>query len=233
MHCLGQSPDVALLNEDHPDAFANWRLRDMKQVERAIRDQRAPVVLLKPIVETQRIAELLAAFTESRALFIVRHWHDNVNSRAKFFGEDQQRMVHGWLDSDFARFPLLPEEIRQTVREAWEVSPDVTTAAACGWLVVNATYQYLDLTGDPRVYKLSYEQLVRNTEATLRDVCAFTGAGYRTGMLREVYGTSVRKAAPPQVPAALAQRCDRLWALLSDEAVGAREPIRSPQTHRA
>jgi len=223
MHCLSQSLEVALLNEDHPAAFQNWRLRDLDVVGRAIHAQRAPVVLLKPIVETQRVAELLDSFPDGRALFIVRHWHDNVNSRAKFFGDDQQRMVEGWLRTDFARFPALPEEIRHVVREAWSSSSTVATAAAVGWLVVNATYEYLGLTGDERVHKLLYEELVQNGEGTLREVCAFVGVPFDPAMLREIYGSSVRKSAPPEVPAVLAERCERLWTQLQGATTGALE----------
>ncbi len=215
VYCLGQSLDVAVLNEDNPAVFVNWRLRDLTMVRHQIARARADIALLKPIVETQRLRELLDAFPESRALFIVRHYHDTINSRVKFFGDSQRGMVETWLATDFERFPALPASVRETVRAAWALDKSTTTAAAIGWLVINASYVYLQLHADTRVQLIHYEALVAESAPCLRRACAFIGIDYNDRMTREIYETSVRRSQPPELPPELEAACAALWITFS------------------
>lgn len=215
VHCLGQSLEVAVLNEDNPAVFDHWRLRELTIVRNEIARAGAEIALLKPIVETQRVAELLDAFPGSRALFIVRHFHDTINSRVKFFGDSQQGMVDTWLATDFERFQALPAAVRETVRVAWAVDQSTTTAAAIAWLVINASYVYLQLHADPRVQLMHYESLVGESVPCLKRTCDFVGIAYHDRMTREIYGTSVRRTEPPELPPGLDAACTALWTTLA------------------
>jgi hypothetical protein len=215
VHCLGQSLNVAVLNEDNPAVFDNWRLRDLTIVRHQIARAGADIALLKPIVETQRVRELLDAFPGSRALFIVRHFHDTINSRVKFFGDSQQGMVDTWLATDFERFPALPASVRETVRAAWVVDQSTTTAAAIAWLVINTSYVYLELHADPRVQLMQYESLVGESVPCLRRACAFIGIDYNDRMTRGIYETSVRRSQPPVLPPELEAACAAQWVTFS------------------
>jgi hypothetical protein len=214
----GQSLAVAVLNEDNPAVFDNWRLRDLTIVRHVVARAGADIALLKPIVETQRVRELLDAFPGSRALFIVRHYHDTINSRINFFGDSQQGMVEKWLATDFERFPALPASVRETVRVAWTIDQSTTTAAAIAWLVINASFVYLDLDADPRVQLMHYESLVGESASCLQRTCAFIGIAYHDRMTREIYGTSVRRAQSPELPANLEAACAALWVALANPA---------------
>ena len=211
VHCLGQSLDVAVFNEDNPAVFVNWRLRELTTVRHQIARAGTDIALLKPIVETQRVGELLDAFPGSRALFIVRHYHDTITSRIKVFGDSQQGIIETWLATDFERFPALPASVRETVRAAWALDKSTTTAAAIGWLVINASYVYLQLHADTRVQLIHYEALVAESAPCLQRACAFIGIDYNDRMTREIYETSVRRSQPPELPPELKAACEALW----------------------
>lgn len=225
VHCLGQSLDVAVFNEDNPDAFDTWKLRELDVVQSVVRGAGAPRALFKPIVETDRTRELLDAFTDSRAVFIVRHYHETISSRIKFFGDSQHESVRRWIEGDFARFPQLPASVADVARRAWAESPSITTAAGINWLVINSVYQYLGLANDPRVALIAYEELMSVPEVALARICRFIDLEYVPRMIREINPGVARPREPLELPAELEAACATMWDALRAAHLAAPEQI--------
>ena len=210
-HCLSRSMDVKLINETDTLAFKNWRLKDLNTVKQAVTSSGAPVVLLKPIVETMRVKELLDTFHASRALFLIRDYRDAINSMASFFGEKHVRAVTSWIESDFRRFPLVPGDLRSLVGRIWEEDCSVESACGIYWLVYNSSYLFLDLRMDERIRIMNYEMLVMEPENTLRGVCDYLGLQYNNDMIADVYATSVNRRPAPSLQPVLQHYCEETW----------------------
>jgi len=210
---LGESVDAKLVNEDNPEGFENWRLREWDVIEDLVGKSFARVVLFKPIVQTWQVREMMGHFDDSRAVFIARGWPDSVNSIARFFGEGVRRAVSSWVATDFEKVSALgvSPSIQATVRENWDPEISVHDSAAIYWYVYNAAYRSLNLDRDPRVLLTFYEDVVREPEAEFRRICEHLGLAYHSRMIRDVGLPSTNVKTEPPVSAELRNRCEEVW----------------------
>lgn len=216
-HSLSRCWEVEMINEDNPKAFENWRLRDLDSVEQVIRASRAPVIAFKPIVETLHAGRFIDRFPGSKAIFLVRHPYDAINSMARFFGERHVDTVKAWVATDFAEQSTAPEGLRAFIRSKCTSNLSIPDAAALYWLLYNDSYRFLRLHHNPAVLLVGYEQLVQNPEATTRALASFVGLKWSEGMMANIYDRSVRKHHKPALDTEIEARCLQTWAYLQGE----------------
>ena len=106
-----------LSNQDRLDGL---RLNPLPEVKRALDADRYPLVVLKPLVETQNADGLLEFFPRSRAIWMYRHYRDVANSNLKRFGMDNGRKNLSHIarnDITNWRAERLPQEVRDLVMQ--------------------------------------------------------------------------------------------------------------------
>lgn len=213
-HCLSKAWNVELVNEDNPKAFDNWRLKSLDIVEEALQASNAGLMLFKPIVESLRANEFLEEFPSATVVFVVRNPDDAINSMVRFFGEGQVRAVRSWVETDFARQPQAPAELREFIANQYHADLSVEDAAGLYWLLYNSSYLFLDLQASSRVTKIRYENLVQEPDGTMQGICDFLGMKWFPSMTDEVYAGSVGKNRKPNLSPAIEQRCREVWERL-------------------
>ena len=67
--------------------YLGIRLNPLSSVEKVVKKQRAPLIVLKPLVESQNLTKLLSFFPGSKALWMYRHYKDVARSNLNKFGE--------------------------------------------------------------------------------------------------------------------------------------------------
>lgn len=215
-HCLDQSLNVKLINEDNPLAFENWRLKALDDVKQVVSTAGAPVVVFKPIVETMRINELLETFPCSRAIFIIRDYSDSINSLVKFFGNSHVNAVNSWIESDFAKLPLVPNELKDRAKRIWSDNSSIENACGIYWLVYNSSYLFLNLRANERICLVAYESLVSESEVKLRELSDFLGLQYKKAMGADIYSTSVKRKPVSNLHPDLRRYCEETWDRLCE-----------------
>jgi hypothetical protein len=210
---LDASLDVCLLNEDNAAAFENWRLRELDVIRRLVDQSWAKVVLLKPIVETYRVRELLDHFENSTAVFIARNPHDTINSLVAFAGESLRRPVAKWVDTDFEGVASwkVPEEIRRTAARLHSSIKSAYDAAGVFWYVYNAAFLGLRLHADRRVTLTLYRDIVRDTKTEIHRLCRKVGIARSRIRVDDVFASSIGKRPPPRLSREIAYCCDETW----------------------
>ena len=133
----------------------------------------------------------------------------------RFFGESQIRAVKSWVETDFARQPQAPAELREFIASHCHADLSVEDAAGLYWLLYNSSYLFLELQSNSRVTKVQYENLVQKPDDTMREVCEFLGMKWFPSMTDEVYAGSVGKNRKPALSPAIESRCSELWERLT------------------
>jgi hypothetical protein len=77
-------PEHSKLSSD--DTLDGLRLNIFPKVKHAISRDRYPLVVLKPLVESQNADKLLVSYPKSKVLWMVRHYKDVAASNLKRFG---------------------------------------------------------------------------------------------------------------------------------------------------
>jgi hypothetical protein len=219
---LSRSFQLELYNEDNPEAFEKWRLREFSEVRKLVEQSYARVVLFKPILDTYRSNLLLTEFPESRLVFAFRHFDDVINSSLKRFGVlNRLNHVRSWIEDDFAEFAALspPEDLKAYIRARWRPEHNPQTGAALYWLFQNLLYFHLNLDTNERVRLGCYEAVVTNPEPELRSLTEFLGFQYEPKISEGIFSSSINRNPEPEIDMAIRADCEELWRDLYQRAM--------------
>ncbi len=197
---LERSPEFEVYNENHPAAFDRFRLRPVDEVHRLVAASRHPYVLLKPLCDSHRTAELLDRLrtrSAPRALWVYRSAEGRARSAVAKFGDQNLQVLRelaaGGGRDRWQGQGLSADSLALLGRLDWSTI-DPVSAAALFWCVRNRLYFELGLDGRPDVLLVSYDALVADPAAEMGRVCGFLGFPYHP---RLVAGITPRPPATP------------------------------------
>ncbi len=171
-HVLRKDLDTVTFDEVSPlsDPRDPQRLRwkEPGEVARIITACRAPLVVTKPLVESQDLGPWRQVLPDVRVVWMFRHFRDVARSNLAFFGRDNGfRDLEPILAGDGSdwRYQNLDTDIVATIRELHADGLTPEDAAALFWYARNSLYfsnrmdrdhdvalcRYEDLTGCPRM----------------------------------------------------------------------------------
>lgn len=200
------------------DALEHVRLNPLPEVKARIERHNVPLVVLKPLVESQRYHELKTAFPGSKALWQYRHYQDVASSNLKAFGMDNGvRDLRPFVDSDPNnwRSQNSAAETRETIRRYFHEDMNPYDAAALFWWARCRLYFDLALDKNPDVLLCRYEDLAIDPARTMRRVYAFIGIPYPGDhIIRDVHPQSVGKGRVSKLSPEIDRLCSELLEAL-------------------
>lgn len=191
------------------------RLDPLNEVAERIRHNRAPLVVLKPLVESQNAATFLEIFPEARAIWLYRNYRDVVASNLRKFGErngidDIRPIAKG--DPDNWRSEKASDYTRSVIQTHFAEDMPVHDAAALFWFARNQLFFEQGLDNNPRVLLVRYRDFTSKPGETMRRVYAYLQRPYPGDrMLREVHSESVGKGSRVELSPEIERLCKDLW----------------------
>jgi hypothetical protein len=173
------------------------RLRSMDEIATKIVDTPARLVVLKPLVESQNILQLLNHFTESRAIWLFRDFRDVAASNLHKFGKqnsikDLRIIAEG--SSDDWRNERLSNVMRDYVRSLYSENMSPVDAAVIFWIVRNQLFFDLALDQHRRIHLCKYESLTTDPIVVTKQIYDFIKQPYPAGNITaETHPHSIRK----------------------------------------
>ncbi|MFQ5964626.1 MAG: sulfotransferase domain-containing protein [Candidatus Scalinduaceae bacterium] len=157
------------------------RLNALSSVKETIDKDKVPLVILKPIVETQNVLELVEYFEGSKALWIYRYYKDVASSilnkfKTKISIENLRPIVKN--HSNNWRSEKVSEYTRKIVVKYFSESMNPNDASALFWFVRNRLFFELNLVHNPNVMMCRYEDLVTNPTNVMKKIYEFSGCKY-------------------------------------------------------
>jgi hypothetical protein len=215
---LDAAPEVEARNENDRELFHRFRLRGDDVLLDVIGRSRHRIVLVKPLCDSHRVADLLALPTgvPGRALWMWRDADDRARSEVAKFGDANLRALRAIAAGDTGIWQA--GEVDPALVSSFDLDVmDPHTAAALFWYLRNSLYFSLGLDQRADVQLLSYGSLVADPVAVAHRVCAFIGLPFRPSFVADV------AAGPPRSPLPIDPRvralCDELTARLVGVAV--------------
>jgi hypothetical protein len=219
--------EFSALNRRNPGLARLWpqntrrydiRMRPPREVARAIARVPQPMVVAKPLVESQRASRLLDAVPDSRAVWVFRHYRDVAASNVAMFGADTAvgnlaPVVAGEVANWRAEY--VPDEVRALVARHYRPDMSPYDAGALFWYLRSRLYLDLSLDRDPRVLLLAYESLVREPDRWLARLYRHAGRDWPGHAIAErIHTGSVGRAAGVELAPPVAAVCEELWQRL-------------------
>ncbi len=208
---------IKLYNEMNPEAFQQWRLRDLSEVEKLVQKSCAPVVLFKPLNDTYRMSELLARFTNAKIIFQFRHYNDVVNSIIRGPFGTRKPLIKGWIETDFEEFSLYPpdQSTKTMIKSLYHDELNDESGSAIYWLLQNQFLLDQNLLHNPMVMLVQYESLIKAPQKTFGQVCEFINIRNAKKELKGVKSSSIHKHHKPDIVPEILSECESLWGKLT------------------
>ncbi|MEM7586461.1 MAG: sulfotransferase domain-containing protein [Acidobacteriota bacterium] len=167
--------EASRLSSNDPNRI---RLDPLPEVRRRLERERAPLLVLKPLVESQRTPELLAALplatrSRCRALWVFRHYRDVAASDLAHFGINNGianlRPIAEGVSGNWRSENVSPD-VRDRVCERFGEVMNPHDAAVLFWWVRNRLFFDLALDANPAVLMCRYEDLVAAPAAAIQEI---------------------------------------------------------------
>lgn len=207
--------EFSKLSRHDPDKI---RLNPLDQVKREIKKENAPLIVLKPLVETQHTKQLLKYFPDSKALWMYRHYKDVASSNLINFGQhngidDLRPIVEG--DPYNWRSEGASPQVRKVVSKYFSENMNQLDAAALFWYARNSLFFDLNMKGNPSIMMCRYQDLVYQPVEMMQEIYSFIDFPFPDKkIVEDVSSSSVGKGQDiklnPEIEALCQQMLDRL-----------------------
>lgn len=156
------------------------KFNPLDEVKQLLSKRGAPVLLMKPLVESQNTIALLDYFENSKAIWAFRNYKDVASSNLKKFNaengiNDLRPIAH--LESNNWRAENVSEKTQQIVKTHFSENMSYADAAALFWYCRNVLFFEQQLEDNERVYLCKYEKLVTHPTDIMKQVYNFLGIG--------------------------------------------------------
>jgi hypothetical protein len=188
---LDAAPEIEVRGENDKTVFFRYRLRGPDVLRRTGLQSRHAIVLVKPICDSQRVADLLdlPGLAPGRAIWVYRDVDDRARSEVSKFGDANLRALRqiaaGTGESIWQGERLGPEAVALAKSFDYETM-SLDTAAALFWVIRNGLYFELGLVDRPDIMLSSYDELVADPEDCMRRLCDFIGFPCRPALWEHV-----------------------------------------------
>lgn len=213
---LQRDPHAKVYNEHGPlstgDKVEGMRLDPLDTIVAIIARDRAKLVVLKPIVESQNTPELVAHFPGSKALWFYRNYRDVAASNLVKFGIDSGirdlKKILGGKPGEW-RGERISDEMRGLIEKYFSDEMKPHDAAALFWLTRNRYFFDRNLAANPQVLMCRYEDLVRAPAAYLRKIYNCIDADYPGDqVVSDVHAASIQKGEEVDISPEIVELCE-------------------------
>lgn len=206
-------------------AEGRLRLKPLPEVKRTLERIRTPLVVLKPLVESQNVPRLLDGLDNSFGVWMYRRAESVAASDLARFGvESGERNLRLLLSNDPPnwRGEYVPDTTRSVISQHYKPGMNPHDAAALFWWARTSLYFDLGLEARTDVHLCSYERLVADPEPTMRSLYDFIGVAYPDRHITsQVHSEAARRGQDIVLSPDVQQLCDELLARLDSTSTGA------------
>jgi len=179
------------------DTSGGIRLNSLELVKKEFSKVKAPFIIVKPLVESQNVPELLDCFDNSRAVWMFRNHKDVASSNIKHFdinnGLDDLRPIVNNEPNNW-RSEKVSGHVRETISKYFSEDMNPYDAAVLFWFARNSLFFDLGLHENPRVMMCCYEDLVLDPEKYVGNIYQQAGQVYPAiNITTEVHSNSRKK----------------------------------------
>jgi len=222
----GAPPFFHQTENDHPDYI---RLIPDDQIQDLVQKQRSEVVLIKPLHDSQRAAELLDRFPDSKGVWIFRDYHEVILSHLTYYKGRYEGLPYVQpllnLDSTSWKAQGLGEEMKTFVKEHRRLATTPTSAFALFWLARNSL---LFSQHHNQMITLGYKDLVQHPSECLAILGRHIDLDLDPRCTQFPEHRDRPQSLPDKIPFPILSACELMMSKLQDASA-----LKTATTHAA
>ena len=202
------------------DPIGRIRFNPFDKVKAVIEKNKVPLIISKPLVETQNVLKLLDYYGKSKGLWMFRHYRDVVSSNLKKFGIrngiNNLRPIVDNTPNNW-RSEHVPDDVRNIVLKYFSEDMLPNDAAAIFWFVRNQWFFKLELVNNPRIMMCRYDDMVNHPSLTFKNIYKFAGQQYPGDrIVKDIDSSSRGKGRKVELSPEIDKLCDGLLCRMND-----------------
>ncbi|RLA56645.1 MAG: hypothetical protein DRR04_13915 [Gammaproteobacteria bacterium] len=208
------------------DPAGGLRLHPLPEVQTRILADRAPLVVCKPLVESQNLDILLDLFPSTRAVWLYRDFRAVALSNLKYFGQetghrDLAPIIAG--DTSNWRAEKLADSDRDIIRDLYSHDMDPYDAAALFWYARNSLFFSRGFDVDSRIMLCRYSNLVIRPAEIMAEAYRFIDRPYPGDrIVADVFSGSKDRGRDLNLSPPVLELCEGMLTRLDDWAESSR-----------
>lgn len=224
---IGFDPRINDIGEGDPPYFWQVPVEDPRylravpdqEIEELSQAQSSPIVLIKPLHDSQRAAALLDRFPTAKGIWIFRHYREVILSHLHYYKKryDPLPYVQDLLDlnSKSWKAESLSEEMAEFIRSHRAEITTPTAAYALFWLARNSL---LFQNFHPALITLNYADMVRQPQAALALLSRHIELPLDERYAQFPETRERKQELPDEIPMAIKTACDEMFERLVRQA---------------
>lgn len=224
---IGFNPAINDHGEGDPPYFWQVPVEDPRylrvvpdeEIDRLTRAQKSPVVLVKPLHDSQRASELLRRFPRSKGIWIFRHYHEVILSHLNYYRGryDPLPYVKDLLDLNASSWKAegLGEEMRSLILQLRDQATTPTAGFALFWLARNSLLFQQD---HPDLLTVHYSDLIEHPAGSLALLGRHIGMELDLRYSQFPQRRERSQPLPDAIPPAILEHCDAMFERLRKAA---------------
>jgi hypothetical protein len=220
MDAFDKSPNTQVFHDWDARAFEQYQLHDNDPIRQLTRHSRAHTVVFKTLFESTRTTDLLEQLQPARAIWLLRHYDDVVNSMVKSFGDmsAQLQKIVADPDSNTPHGRGISADTHAAVGAVHHAGMDAHNTAALLWYIRNSSYLNQGCDQRDDIDLILYEDIVSDPVNQIRGVFERAALPFSACMASHIHAHSVRRDQPSGLDTPVRNLCDDLWQHLQGNA---------------
>jgi len=225
LNVMGKCPKIRAIHEGDGVIMEAkyYRLISKNGLRKTILRTPEPIVIFKPLNDSQYIDRLLEVHPASKAIWVYRDFFDSITSAVDLFGNEYQEIVSEIKKGQFAHpgreafGERLSKKSVSTIKSFANDNLSPHDAAALIWYLRNWIYFDLNLKNVKNVIICKYENLVLDPSTYFKRIFDFVGADFSASYINEVHSRSVKKNDRIAIQPAIQKLCEEMLDRLNKE----------------
>ncbi|PLX81999.1 MAG: hypothetical protein C0617_15160 [Desulfuromonas sp.] len=211
---FGKSPDIKTYGEGDPRFFKGYRLPSIEQVEQKRNSSKFPVIVAKPLVDSQHMGKWLAEMDGLKVIWMFRDFHQVVKSANRKWPGHQLRVMHSLAKRDWKTLAWRGENISEAVLSTFDslYHPSINEqeGGALMWWLRNKLMFDQGLAQNKNFMLLDYEDMVKDSRLNFEGVFRWFSLQFDSSFTKEIHVDSLKPYQLPDLGDEIRHACDEL-----------------------
>lgn len=206
-----------VFREGDPRMNDNFQLKSNDIVVSLVKNSPAKYVMVKALLDSHRLRELMNLFPGSGVIWMYRHYDDSVNSIMDLWPGHRNGIddfVAKGKDASGWRGGNMSDETLAALRAEYQPEWNDATCNAWFWYLRQQLFYDQGFAEDERAILVRYESIVTDPLRVIRPLADLVGVPLTSLMASVPHARSVRKRPSPEIDPKIRERCDAMLARL-------------------
>jgi hypothetical protein len=216
IHAIGEGDGIVM-------EAKYYRLISDKALKKTIFRTPEPIIIFKPLNDSQNVDRMLRIHAASKAIWVYRDYHDLISSAVKLFGNEHRQIIYE-INKGLSSHPgrgAFAERVSEvnlvTLKRFLHNNLSPHDGAALVWYLRNWIYFDLKLKDRSNVIICKYEDLVLKPTIYFKRLFDFVGADFLPEFVEQVHSRSVKKKETIVINRDIERLCEKMLDRLNKE----------------